>query len=69
MLGLLCKAPSNSQFLIEQSFEIFLQICMPAISLTQAESEMFEEDSVEFVNLSQDVCNEQESESIKTHAA
>lgn len=54
---------------MQNSFEIFLRICLPAIKVTKAERDQFIEQSVEFVNASSDVCTDMESETIKNFAA
>lgn len=69
MLVVLSQQPANQDFMIEKSFEIFLQICIPALKLSSDERMLFEEEAVEFVNLFSDICSDKESDIIKNHAA
>lgn len=69
MMTVLSQQPANQDFMMQTSFEIFLQICLPAIKITKAEREQFKDQSVEFVNSSSDVCSDMESETIKNFAA
>jgi hypothetical protein len=55
--------------MIQNSFELFLQICIPALKLTNEDMMLFDEQAVEFVNASTDMCTERESDNIKNHAA
>ena len=50
-------------------FEIFLQVLIPALKITSQERMSLEDDAAEFVNLSLDICQDCESQSIKTNAA
>ena len=57
------------QFFVENHIFIIVYVCLPLIKCTQADMETFEESPEEFVSLSADVCERQESETIKSTAA
>jgi hypothetical protein len=54
--------------MLERSFEIFIQIIIPYLKVTPEEIKMLEADPEEFVNSSSDMCDNRESEDVKTHA-
>ena len=52
------EAGEHKPFFIEISFEIFLEIIMPILKVTSEELMMITENPEEFVNSSNDICDE-----------
>ena len=57
------------QFYVDNYPVIIVNICLPLLKCSQSEMETFEESPEEFVSLSADVCERQESETVKSTAA
>ena len=55
--------------MLQNSFEVFLQILIPALKISQQDRKLLVEDPSEFVNISLDICEDFESKSIQTCSA
>lgn len=69
VLQLFSKEKNHSSFMLERSFEIFIQIIIPLLKVSPEEVQMMEDDPQEFVNSSADVCESRESDDVKTATA
>ena len=60
---------NHQNYFIEVSFEIFLQIIMPVLTINQEDLDKLVNEPEEFVNFSNDLCSKRESSNVKCLAA
>jgi len=66
ILSVFCTEMEFAQFFSRDSQNIFLQIIVPFLKITEAERETLESDPKEFCHLIDDVCGDQKSSTVKT---